>query len=167
MRTVRHEMLHARHRQLTLDAVKGWIAAGRRPAFGKWVADHAKGLHLSDADVVLVQQGAQGGQVNTEVLAYVEGFMTEFHLTPPTKAGTRMAFFELLGTVETRKFLTWKQADKKVRAEATARLRDYHATLDGAHRQRWKEWVDEGVAKHGTDKTGRKEFFAAMATFVH
>jgi hypothetical protein len=26
--------------------------------------------------------------------------------------------------------------------------------------------VDDGVAKHGAGKTGRKEFFAALASFV-
>lgn len=166
MRTIRHEMLHVRHRQITLDAVTKWDAAGRRPAFEKWVAKNAKRLRLSDADVALVQKGAHGGQVDTEVLAYVEGFMTEFHLSPPTKAGPSMAFFELLGAVETTKYFTWKQAHAKVKDEALSRLRDYYATLGSAHRQRWKEWVDDGVAKHGADKTGRKEFFAALATFV-
>src|SRR5262245_2720800 len=84
MRTLRHEMLHVRHRQITLDAITKWDAAGRRPAFEKWVPANAKRLHLSAADVALVQKGARGGQVDTEVLAYVEGFMTEFHLAPPT-----------------------------------------------------------------------------------
>ena len=92
--------------------------------------------------------------------------MTEFHLSPPTKRGPDMAFFELLGAVETTKFLTWKQAHADVKKEALARLRDYHATLGSAHQQRWKEWVDEGVAKHGADTTGRKDFYAALATFV-
>ena len=97
MRTIRHEMLHVRHRQITLAAATKWDADGRKKPFGTWVAKHAKRLKLSAADVILVQQGAQGGQVNTEVLSYVEGFMTELHLSPPTKAGTLMAFFELLG----------------------------------------------------------------------
>jgi hypothetical protein len=166
MRAIRHEMLHVRHRQITLDAITKWDAAGRRPAFEKWVPKNAKHLHLSDADVAVVQKGALGGEVDTEVLAYVEGFMTEFHLSPPTKAGSNMAFFELLGAVETTKFLTWKQAHEKVKDEALSRLRDYYDTLGSAHRQRWKQWVDDGVAKHGADKTGRKEFFAALSTFV-
>ena len=110
MRTIRHEMVHVRHRQITLDAVTKWDAAGRKPALAKWVAKNAKRLRLSAADVALVHTGARGGQVDTEVLAYVEGFMTEFHLSPPTKRGPDMAFFELLGAVETTKFLTWKQA---------------------------------------------------------
>ena len=116
--------------------------------------------------MVLVQKGAQGGQVNTEVLAYVEGFMTEYHLTKPTKDGTAMAFFELLGAVETKKYLTWRQADQKVRDEALARLKGYWATLGPQHQERWKEWVANGVANHGADTTGRKEFFAALAAFV-
>ena len=166
MRTIRHEMLHVRHRQMTLDAIAKWDAAGRTPSLEKWVAKNAKPLHLSGADVVLVQKGARGGQVDTEVLAYVEGFMTEFHLSPPTKAGSSMAFVELLGAVETTKFFTWKQAHEKVKLEAVARLRDDYATLGSAHRQRWKEWVNDGVAKHSADRTGRTEFFAALVTFV-
>ena len=167
MRTIRHEMLHVRHRQITLDAVTKWDAAGRKPPFAEWVAKNAKRLKLSDADVALViDKGSRGGQVDTEVLAYVEGFMTEYHLSPATKHGPDMAFVELLGAVETTKFRTWRQAHADVRKEAMARLRDYYATLGTAHRQRWKEWVDVGVAKHGDDKTGRKEFYAALATFV-
>jgi len=166
MRTIRHEMLHARHRQITMNAVTKWHDAGRKQGFEEWVAKQAKRLGLSDADVVLVQKGARGGSVNTEVLAYVEGFMTEYHLTQPTKAGTAMAFFELLGAVETKKFLTWQQADQKVRDEAMARLKGYYGTLGKAHQDRWKDWVADGVAKHGSDKTGRKEFFAALAAFV-
>ncbi len=33
MRTIRHEMVHVRHRQITLDAVTKWDAAGRQPTF--------------------------------------------------------------------------------------------------------------------------------------
>jgi hypothetical protein len=166
MTTIRHEMLHARHRQMTMKAVTKWHNAGRKQGFEDWVAKQAKRLGLSDADVVLVQKGSRGGQVNTEVLAYVEGFMTQYHLSQPTRAGTAMAFFELLGAVETKKFLTWQQADPKVRDEAMARLKGYYATLGTAHQDRWKEWVADGVAKYGGDKTGRKEFFAALAAFV-
>jgi hypothetical protein len=166
LRTIRHEMLHARHRQMTLAAVAAWHKAKRPKPFGEWVGKNAKRLKLSDADVVLVQKGAEGGHINTEVLAYVEGFMTEFHLTKPTKAGTEMAFVELLGAVETTKFFTWKNADQKVRDEALARLKGYWATLGAQHQERWKEWVANGVAKNATNKDGRKEFFAALATFV-
>ena len=149
MRTIRHEMLHVRHRQLTLAAATKWDADGRKKPFGAWVAKHAKQLKLSAADVILVQRGAQGGQVDTEVLSYVEGFMTEFHLSPPTKAGTLMAFVELLGAASTSKYPTmWLQAHDTVKDEALARLRDYYATLGSAHRRLWKEWVDEGVDKY-------------------
>ena len=149
MRTIRHEMLHVRHRQLTLRAATKWDADGRKKPFGAWVAKHAKQLKLSAADVILVQRGAQGGQVDTEVLSYVEGFMTEFHLAPATKAGTLMALVELLGAASTSKYPTmWLQAHDTVKAEAMSRLRDYHATLGGAHRRLWKRWVDEGVDKY-------------------
>jgi hypothetical protein len=166
MRTIRHEMVHAHHHVMTLDAIKRWDAAGRKPGFEAWVDKHAKDLHLSDVDLVMVKKVAVGGEVDTEVLGYVEGFMTEFHLAPATKAGSGAAFFELLGAVETSKYRTWQQANDKVKKEALARLQDYYGTLDAAHRKHWKDWVDDGVAKSGSDKTGRKEFYAALATFV-
>ena len=167
MRTIRHEMLHVRHRQLTLRAATKWDADGRKKPFGAWVAKHARQLKLSAADVILVQRGARGGQVDTEVLSYVEGFMTEFHLAPATKAGTLMALVELLGAASTSKYPTmWLQAHDTVKAEAMARLRDYYATLGSAHRRLWKGWVAENADTYRADTTGRKEFFGALATFV-
>jgi hypothetical protein len=47
-----------------------------------------------------------------------------------------------------------------------SRLQTYHGTLGAAHRDRWKAWVDDGVARSSADKTGRKEFYAELATFV-
>jgi hypothetical protein len=166
MRTIRHEMVHVGHHLMTLDAIKKWDAAGRKQDFATWVSRNATQLQLSDVDLVLVTKGAVAGWVDTEVLAYVEGFMTEFHRSAPTKDGTAMAFFELLGAVETNKGYTWKQADPKVKREALTRLRSYLTTLDAPHRERWKTWVDDGVAKSSADKTGRKEFYAELATFV-
>ena len=103
---------------------------------------------------------------NTEVLAYVEGFMTDFHRRPATAAQAGPAFFELLGAVETRKLYTWAQADPAVQVEALTRLREYRGTLDIDHQRLWKEWLDKELAKAANDKAGRQDFLARLTAFV-
>ena len=105
-------------------------------------------------------------KANTELLAYVEGFMTDFHRRPATAAQAGPSFFELLGAVETDKLYTWAQADPAVQEEALTRLKEYRATLDPDHQQLWKEWLDKNRASAKNDKTGRKDFLNRLAAFV-
>ena len=42
----------------------------------------------------------------------------------------------------------------------------YYATLGKTHQDRWTEWVADGVAKYGSDNSGRQPFSAALAAFV-
>jgi hypothetical protein len=121
---------------------------------------------MSALDVALLGKGAKNAVANTEVLAYVEGFTTDFHRRQATKDDAGPAFFELLGVVETRKIYTWKQADEAVRVEALARLRQYHATLNVNHQRLWKQWLDNQLPKAANDTTGRKEFLSRLTTFV-
>ena len=166
--TTRHEMVHARHKIKVLDAVKAWLSSPRRPrpGFEDWLKQQArkKRNSMSALDVALISKGAKNAAANTEVLAYIEGFTTEFHRRPVTAAGP--AFFELLGAVETRKLYTWAQADTAVQAEALTRLRGYHAKLDIDHQRTWKEWLDKQLAGTANDKTGRKDFLTRLTGFV-
>ena len=168
--TARHEMVHARHKIKVLEAVKAWQSSSgrRRLDFDDWLKQQAKKKTnpMSALDVALIKRGARNGAANTEVLAYVEGFMTDFHRRPATIAKAGPAFFELLGAVETRRLYTWAQADPAVQAEALSRLRDYHATLDTDHQRVWKEWLDKQVAAATNDKTGRKDFLNRLTAFV-
>jgi hypothetical protein len=170
LRTARHEMVHARHKMKVLEAIKKWQSGPRRgrPAFDDWLGQQAKRKNrpMSALDVALIGRGAKNGAANTEVLAYVEGFTTDFHRRPATAAKAGPAFFELLGAVETRKLYTWAQADEAVQKEALTRLREYHATLGIDHRRLWKEWLDKQLAGAANDKTGRKDFLARLAGFV-
>jgi hypothetical protein len=170
LRTARHEMVHARHKMKVLEAVKAWRSTSgrRRPDFDEWLNQQAtrKNNPLSALDVALIGRGAKNGAANTEVLAYVEGFTTDFHRRPATAAQTGPAFFELLGVVETRKIYTWAQADPAVQDEALTRLREYHATLGIDHRRLWKEWLDKELRKAANDKTGRKDFLTRLTAFV-
>ena len=118
LRSARHEMVHARHKAKVLDAVKAWQSApgGRKASFDEWLKQQARKRTspTSALDVALISSGAKDGAANTEVLAYVEGFTTDFHRRTATAAQAGPAFFELLGAVETRKLYTWAQADSAV-----------------------------------------------------
>lgn len=169
LRTVRHEMVHARHKMKVLEAVKAWQSVkGRRPDFDEWLKQQTrqKKSPMSALDVALISRGAKNGAANTEVLGYVEGFTTDFHRRPATAAQAGPAFFELLGVVETRKLYTWAQADAAVQVEALIRLKEYYATLDSDHQRLWKEWLDKQRAAAAKDTTGRKDFLTRLAAFV-
>lgn len=166
---VRHEMVHARHKQKVLEAVKLWQAlpARGRPSFGDWIKQQTgrRKNPMSALDAVLIDRGVQDLSVNTEALAYVEGFVTSYHRRLPTMATAGPSFFDLLGVVETDKFYIWKQADPTVRAEVLTRLREYHATLDIAHQELWKQWLDRQLTAVGKD-THRKDFLTRLGAFV-
>ena len=170
LRTARHEMVHAWHHAKVLAALKTWQALptkGRRD-FQDWLEHGTPGKKdpLSALDVALIGGGAQDAVSDTEVLAHVEGFTADFHrrAASPDQAG--VAFFELLGVVQTDKINTWHQASPVVRTEALTRLREYRATLDPAHQRLWKEWVEGQLPKVQKDQPGRKEFLTALTAFV-
>jgi hypothetical protein len=132
---LRHEMLHAHHHEQALDALA------------------KKGHKPSGVDKVLVDEITAGGSVNTEVLAYVEGFMTMFHLLdPPPKDPRHPVYVELLGVVETRRLWPWKSASPTIRDEALGRLREYYLhTLDASHQAAFADWVNAQVAQVDKD----------------
>jgi hypothetical protein len=166
LRSIRHEMVHVRHKLKVLDSLHAWQAAGRKSGFEEWLKGYAKKSKMSALDIALVTKGAKDAAADTEVLAYVEGFTNDFHRRRPTAEDVAMSFFELLGAVETRRLYTWKQADPAVRQEALARLREYHAVLDADHQRLWKEWLDKQLAAAAKDTTGRKDFLTELSAFV-
>lgn len=189
LQALRHEMLHATHHQRTLRTARAWAATrpGQRATTGdfkRWAGAHAKEQGLSDVDVLLAGEEVDRGSAATELLAYVEGFMTAFRLLdPPPKDPLDPVYAELLGVLETRKVLPWVSVGQKVRDEAIARVRAYYATLDQPHRDAFKSWVERQaaiVAEDATDTTtstvrararlhrtnGFADFVARLATVV-
>jgi len=121
---LRHEMLHARHREQAIGSLG------------------AKGQPRTAVDKAVVRDIRQGGSANTELLAYVEGFMTTFHLMDPPPGPRHPVFVDLLGALDTGTEDTWRNADVDVRDEALGRLHEYYcATLDAAHRAAFDAWV--------------------------
>lgn len=122
---LRHEMLHARHREQAIDSLGG-----------------PKGQPRTAYDKAVVRDIKHGGASNTELLAYVEGFMTTFHLTNPAPGPKHAVFIDLLGMLETSRLYPWRNGTEDVRDEALGRLREYYCnTLGAAHRAAFDAWV--------------------------
>jgi hypothetical protein len=139
--TLRHEMLHAYHHELALAALDG--------------------RKLKGVDKILADEAAGGaGRANTELLAYVEGFMTVFHLLDPAPDPRHPVFVELLGALDTGSLYTWASANKTVRNEALGRLREYYCdTLDAKHRDAFDAWVATQAEKVKTAKRDPQAMF--------
>jgi hypothetical protein len=150
--TLRHEMTHARHHERTLTSLRQWRKGGGKGTdsdFTKWLGGHRKGL--SDVDVELIKGEAQATKGSTETLAYVEGFMSVFHLIDPPPPPLHPVFVELLGAVETTTVLPWANAPTVVRDEAIRRLEKYYCeVLDTGHRKAFDDWIAL-QAKHAKD----------------
>jgi hypothetical protein len=147
LRVLRHEMLHARHREQAIDSLKG-----------------GKSLPQTDVDKALVSETKHGGSANTELLAYVEGFMTAFHLTPPPLPPQHALFIDLLGALETTKVDPWRSANEAVRDEALGRLHEYYCnTLDADHRAAFDAWVASLEAQVAKDARATPGSGAAMS----
>jgi hypothetical protein len=148
--TLRHEMKHAEHFQMMIDWLEKWrheavqsgakLADGAaRTRFNAWI-DQSKGLGKVERALLLGER--TGNTANTEVLAYVEGFINIWHLRsdppslkvgfeyPPALYQLRRAGEELL------------KADSPVQAAALDRLRDYFKTvLTANERAALKAWL--------------------------
>jgi hypothetical protein len=166
LRTIRHEMVHARHKVKVLEAVRTWQSASGKAGLDDWLKQQIAHKKMSDLDLALISKGAQDAAANTEVLGYVEGFANDYHRRAATIAAASMSFFELLGIVVTEKVYPWAGADPAVRQEALARLEDYHGRLDPDHQRLWKEWLDRESGKVVKDQPGRTDFFKALSAFV-
>jgi hypothetical protein len=141
---LRHEMLHAHHHEQALAA----LDAGK---------PRAGSAAPSAVDTILVDEVGQRGRANTELLAYVEGFMTSFHLIDPAPKPTHAVFLELLGALDTGTVEPWSNAKPAVRDEALGRLREYYCdTLDAAHRAAFDAWVALQAAQVTKDAAALK-----------
>ena len=118
-------MLHARHREQAVDSLKG-----------------GKSAPQTDVDKALVRDIKLGGSSNTELLAYVEGFMTAFHLTPPPLPPSTRCSSTCSARSRRPSSTPGSSANEAVRDEALGRLHEYYCnTLDADHRAAFDAWV--------------------------
>ena len=101
------------------------------------------------------------GSANTELLAYVEGFMTVFHLMDPPPGPKDPLFIDLLGALDTGTVYTWLNAKEDVRDEALRRLHEYYChTLDATHRAAFDAWVAWLEGQDARSKHNEERMFA-------
>ena len=174
---LRHEMTHAHHHQALLGLVANWRStlkpgASDKPAahapapadaFESWLRASAKKLGLSGADVALaLETERHQATYKTEVLAYVEEFMTAFGLIQPAPNTHDPIFGQLLGALDSGR---WAGAEDDVRKAAEARLDAYYCNvMKPAQRKVFDDWVAEQAAKTGTEPM--RDSFVAMLKSV-
>lgn len=127
---------------------------------------HAEHDNEDAAAMLLADRSAKEGpkattDANTELLGYVEGFMTMFHLTHPAPTSSaHPVFVELLGVLDTGhgEVLPWADATPAFRSEALGRLQEYYChALDWEHRDAFDAWVGERAAEARRDRIMRDE----------
>ena len=89
LRTIRHEMVHARHKVKVLEAVRTWQATPGKAGLDDWLKQQVATKTMSDLDLALISKGAQDAASNTEVLGYVEGFTNDYHRRAATMAAAQ------------------------------------------------------------------------------
>ena len=112
--TLRHEIEHAAHRQMAVDWMQRWREAGAKGDFRVWLGTQ----QIAQADRLLIGELADGGSVNTEVLAHLEGFITAFPLEDHAKANPERSVYDQLAGVAEH----WGSAATEVKAEAIKRI---------------------------------------------
>jgi hypothetical protein len=154
---LRHEMEHVRHFKALRERLMRWRAAiargGKLPsaADARKRYDAWKDTAGSRIDAALAEDERKGVTFNTELLAYVEGFMTVFHLQPAGKPefpafvpGPPPAIFQLASAAR-----RYPLAADPVQAQAEARLRAYcHDVLTPDQRAMLRQWVAFALAAY-------------------
>jgi hypothetical protein len=112
--TLRHEIEHAAHRQMGVDWMQKWREAGAKGDFRAWLGSQ----QIAQADRSLIGELVDGGTVNTEVLAHLEGFIMAVPLEDHETANPqRSVYDQLTGVAE-----HWGSATTEVKAEAVKRI---------------------------------------------
>ena len=155
---LRHEMIHADH-----DADDALAFAGAPKAARSAAAGTPRGRRGSKPP----EGPKRTSDGNSEVLGYVEGFMTMFPLARPAPTDlSHPAFVELLGVLDTGGGVhPWAEADASIRAQALGRLQEcYCHAMDDPHRASFDGWVGLKSAQVQQDQLASGE--PASATFA-
>ena len=97
-----------------VDWLQKWRDAGAKGDFRVWLGSQPIAL----ADRQLIGERVEGGSVNTEVLAHLEGFIMAFPKEDHEKANPqRSVYDQLTGVAE-----HWGSASTEIKAEAVKRI---------------------------------------------
>jgi hypothetical protein len=123
---LRHELEHGLHDRLAANLLERWRgdAAAEKTPFAAWLEKQS----LSAVELALVRERLPGGNVNTEALAHLEGFMAGFAVeAPDVKEGSHRVYENELKQAAPY----WASAEKAVQSEFVARLKAFKGRLKG------------------------------------
>ncbi len=145
---LRHEMVHVEHLNMALKAAKRWQADTKtKSSFEDWL-DEKGGL--SNLDTQLIKGAANDSRAQSELLAYTEGFMTEFLLAQPSKDYDDAAFLGLFGMFSSSGE-PWANSKGPARSEALGRLQQYLCqVLDGPHQEAFERFATAPPTKQSS-----------------
>jgi hypothetical protein len=157
---MRHEMMHVEHNQQTLETIWKFLDY-KRDNKGKKArnfTDWLKGQKLPEYQQILIEEARDGGTANSEVLAYVEGFMTQYHLVD-AKEIISFPGLELLGAIENNR---WDNAKDEVKSQAMGRVQQYFLdVLDPDHRVQFSDWIRKQKSNSHHPQAA-KDFFGRL-----
>jgi Domain of unknown function (DUF4157) len=157
---MRHEMMHVEHNQQTLETIWKFLDY-KRDNKGKKArnfTDWLEGQKLPEYQQIIIEKAREGGTANSEVLAYVEGFMTQYHLVD-AKEIISFPGLELLGAIENNR---WDNAKDEVKSQAMGRIQQYFLdVLDSDHRVQFSDWIRKQKS-NSHHPPAAKDFFGRL-----
>jgi hypothetical protein len=160
---VRHEMEHARHMELSIEWLIEWREAGAKQPFSSWIAEQAKHGKIPAEVLSLIRVEHDSARGDTELLAYLEGFVTTVQYLPDKPDLSLMltgsyphaiAQLKQLGNPENA---GWSE---KVRASGLNRIQELCCKgMNDSGRQKLVAWLDALLdpSKFGTPSTKDEE----------
>jgi hypothetical protein len=144
--SLRHEMEHARHMELSIQYMLKWRDDGAKKAFSQWVAEQQKRGRIPPEVAPLIRVEHDSARGDTELLAYLEGFVTTVQYLPDKpgfdvmKSGQFPHAIAQLQSLGSPKNAGW--ADK-VRSSGLNRVHEVCCKgLDEAGRKKLLAWLD-------------------------
>jgi hypothetical protein len=144
--TVRHEMEHARHMELSIEWMQKWRDAGAKKAFSTYIAEQAKSGKIPADVLPLIRVEHDSERGDTELLAYLEGFVTTLQYLPEKPDLSLMMTGSYPHAISQLKQLGNPQNagwSEKVRTQGLERIRELCCNgLNESGRQKLVAWLD-------------------------
>jgi hypothetical protein len=144
--TVRHEMEHARHFELSIEWLQKWRDDGAKKAFSTYIGEQAKNGKIPADVLPLIRVEHDSPRGDTELLAYLEGFVTTLQFLPEKPDMSVIIKGRYPHAISQLKQLGSPQNagwSEKVRTQGLDRIRELCCKgLNESGRQKLVAWLD-------------------------
>ena len=161
--SLRHEMEHARHMELSIEWLVKWREDGAKKSFSIFIAEQAKSGNIPADVLPLIRVEHDSPRGDTELLAYLEGFVATVQYLPDKPDMGLMITGRYPDAISQLKQLGnpenagWSE---KVRTQGLERIRELCCKgLNDSGRQKLVAWLDALLdpSKFGTPSTKDEE----------